>query len=415
MFRISRSSAVVVGAVLAFGASVAVRASEPAPAAEQTAQQKFKDIQSLKELSLGQFDVTMQYFSAALGWQCQNCHVRDRATGEFSYEAEKKEKTVAREMIELVRTVNAGDFGAKINCATCHQGHNEPVGLANAAMMTPEQLAAMAAQAARQAGPGPGAAGPGGAQGGGRPGGAPAPPQGGAPGARPTPQAPPPPPPVEPIIAKYIAAMGGQATLDKLQSRVTTGTVTTRAAQTMAFTIEEKNNKFRSVVNDARAALSYGFDGANGWGQAGPVVTDLEGFRLQQAMRLNDLRRASDFAKRYTNLQAGRPTRLPARVAGGQPIPVDLVQGDVAPDVQERLFFETATGLLLRRQIISRTPLNGALVETIDYSDYKDVSGVPTPFTIKLNNWNTLDVYTVTDVKVGAAIDDGRFVKPSVK
>ena len=410
MKRSSPFIVVFTGAVLAFTAGVAIRAEQGAPLAPA----KYKDIQVMKDVPASQVDVTMQYFSAALGWQCQNCHVRDQATGVFSYEKDKKEKTSAREMIELVKTVNAGDFGAKINCATCHQGHNEPLGLVAAVPYTEAQLAAMAAQAARQAGPGPGAGGPGGAPGGARPGGAPGQPAGAQQpgGARP---APPPPPPVEPIIEKFIAAMGGQANLDKLQSRVLIGTVVNRANQSMPFTIEEKGNKFHSVVTDPRGVLSYGFDGKSGWGQAGTAIVDLEGFKLQQAMRLNDLRRVADFAKRYTNLQAGRPTRLPARTPGGTPINVNLVQGDVAPDVQERLFIDATSGLLLRRQIISRSPYNGALVETIDYSDYKDVAGVQVPFTIKFNNWNTLETYTIVDVKTGAAIDDARFSKPTGK
>jgi len=385
-------------ATLAFAGSVAIKAQTPmAPA-------KYKDIQQLKDVPAEQLDVTMQYFAASLGWSCQNCHVRDQATGVFSYEKnDKKEKVTAREMIQMVRTVNAGDFGAKINCATCHQGHNEPLGLQAALPYTEAQLTAMAAQAAAQA------ARQGGA-GGARPGG---PPQGAQPGGRGG--TPPPPPPVEPIIEKYITAMGGQAALDKLQSRITTGTVVNRANQSMAFTIEEKGNKFHSVVNDPRTAVAWGFDGKSGWAQAGPVIADVEGFRLQQAMRLNDLRRASDFSKRYTNLQAGRPTRLPARTPGGTPINVSLVQGDLPNDVQERLFFGATSGLLLRRQVISHTALNGALIETVDYSDYKDVAGVQVPFTIKLNNWNTLDTYSVVDVKTGAAIDDARFAKPSGK
>ncbi len=79
----------------------------------------------------------------------------------------------------------------------------------------------------------------------------------------------------------------------------------------------------------------------------------------------------------------------------------------------ETLSFDATTGLLLRRQITTRTPLNGALVETIDYSDYKDVAGVKTPFTIKRNNWNTLDTLTIVDVKPNASIDDARFVTPA--
>ena len=399
----SRFATVAVCAALAFSATVAIRAQAP-----QQASSKYKEIKSFKELPVAEFDMAMEYFTVALGWQCQNCHVRDRATGVIDYVAQKKEKDVAREMIEMVRAVNAGDFGAKINCATCHQGHNNPVGLADAAMMTPDQIAAAAAAAARAAGPGPGAAGPGGA---GRPGGAP----GAQPGGRGPQTPPPPPPPFAPIIEKYITAMGGQAALDKLQSRITTGTVVTRANTSMPFTIEEKGNKFHVVMADPKGTIASGFDGAKGWSQTGATVADLEGFTLEQAVRLNDLRRASDFAKRYTNLQAGRPTRIPSRTPGGAAINVNLVQGDLSDNVQERFFLDVTSGLLLRRQIITRVTLNGAFVETIDYSDYKDVAGVQVPFTIKFNNWNTLDVYTVVDVKTGAQIPDATFAKPTGK
>lgn len=400
-------------AAVALSATVAIRAQ--APQSHALAPTKYKDIQSLKDVSVDQFDLTMNYFNAALGWQCQNCHVRDQATGVIDFVKEKKEKTVAREMIELVRIVNAGDYGAKINCATCHQGHNEPVGLAAALPYTADQIATMAAQeaarAARAAGPGPGGAGPGGA---GRPGGAPGQP-GAQPGGRGPQQAPPPPPPFEPIIEKFITASGGQAALDKLQSRVITGTVVNRSNVSMPFTIEEKGNKFHKVITDPKGAISYGFDGKTAWSQADSKVEDLDGFRLEQGMRLNDLRRAADFAKRYTNLQSGRPTRLPARTPGGQAINVNLVQGDLNATTQERLFFDTTTGLLLRRQIISRAALNGALVETIDYSDYKEVAGVQVAFTVKHTTWNTIETYTVVDVKTGAQIDDSKFSKPAGK
>jgi hypothetical protein len=89
----------------------------------------------------------MRYFVAATGLNCSNCHVRDQATGVFTYESDTRAKTTARNMIKLVQTVNAGDFGARINCGTCHQGRNQPAGLTAALMMTPDQLAAAAAQA----------------------------------------------------------------------------------------------------------------------------------------------------------------------------------------------------------------------------------------------------------------------------
>ena len=133
---------------------------------------------------------------------------------------------------------------------------------------------------------------------------------------------------------------------------------------------------------------------------------------MQQATKLNDLGRAVQLKTRYTNLTSGRPTRLPASTPTGTPVDVNLIQGNTADNVTERLYIDASSGLLLRRQIITRTPLNGSLTETVDYSDYKPVAGVMMPFTIKRTNWNTLDTLTVVDVKPGAQIDDARFARP---
>ena len=91
---------------------------------------------------------------------------------------------------------------------------------------------------------------------------------------------------------------------------------------------------------------------------------------------------------------------------------MNLIQGSLAPTVTERFYFDVTSGLLLRHQVITRTPLNGTLTETIDYSDYRPVAGVMMPFTIKRNNWNTIDTLTVTDIKANTTIDDARFAKP---
>jgi hypothetical protein len=404
-------SSVIIGAVLIVAAT-AVGKTQQAPQAAPVgpfAQEKYKDIRVLKDVPAADLDVTMQYFVAATGLNCTSCHVRDQATGVFSFEKDTDNKTTARGMIQLVQTVNAADFGARINCATCHQGANRPAGLQAAQMMTRAQLEAMAAQqAARQGGAGPGGARAGGPPAGGPPvGQAPAGGRQGGGRGNQTPL-----PPADPIIDQFITALGGQARLDALQSRIINGTVVNRANQSMPFTIEEKGTMFLSTLTTPQGVRATGFDGTNGWGQNGATIADLDGFRLQQAMRLNDLRRAADFRTRYTNIQAGRATRLPARTPGGPQINVNLVSGLAAPNVTERLYFDAASGLLLRRQIITRAALNGTLVETIDYSDYKEVAGVQTPFTITLNNWNTFDTYTVVDVRPGAQIDAAKFAKP---
>jgi len=404
-------------ALAATGVTRAQQPQQPAAPSGPLAPEKYKDIQVLKDVPADQLDVTMRYFVAATGLNCSNCHVRDQATGVFTYESDTRAKTTARNMIKLVQTVNAGDFGARINCGTCHQGRNQPAGLTAALMMTPDQLAAAAAQAARQGGAGVAGAGAAGAGRGAPPAGGP--PAQGAAGAAGQPggagrgnQTPP--PPVDEVLDKYIAALGGRAAVEKLQSRVITGTYVNRATQSIPFTIEEKGTKYRETSQLPGAPLTYGFDGTAGWLQSGTNIMDMTTFQLAQATRLNDLPRLLHIKDRYENVTAGRPTNLPAATPGGTPTAVNLIQGSISPNVTERFYFDTTTGLLVRHQVITRTPqsMNGVLTETFDYSDYKPVAGVMMPFTIKRNNWNTLDTLTVTDVKANAAIDDARFGKP---
>ena len=384
-------------AILLFATAVVSAAQQPAPQqpaapAGPMAPEKYKNIQVLTDVPAAQLDDTMQFFMAATGISCAGCHVRDQATGQFSYDLDtQRSKQTARRMIQLVKTVNAGDFGARINCATCHQGRNQPAGLQPALPLTPDQIAALASRAG---GPGSGAS----TGAAGRP--------GGAPGAT-APAA----PPLDDVIAKYVTATGGQAAIEKMTSIVISGTLINRANQSTGFTIEQKGTKYREST-DGPQATTWGFDGTSGWVQGGPLVVDISGFRLQQAIKLNDLGRPVQLKTRYTNLTSGRPTRLPASTPTGTPVDVNLIQGNTADNVTERLYIDASSGLLLRRQIITRTPLNGSLTETVDYSDYKPVAGVMMPFTIKRTNWNTLDTLTVVDVKPGAQIDDARFAKP---
>lgn len=390
-----RFAVVAAVAFLLLAASVTTRAQAPTAQTAPTgplAPEKYKGIQVLKDVPADQLDLTMQYFIAATGFNCASCHMRDQATGAFTFDADTRMKSTARQMIQLVQTVNAGSFGARINCATCHQGSNRPAGLQMAQMFTPAELTLMSQQAAQQAA----------RQGGGGPGGAP----GGRGGANQTPA-----PPVDEIVNKYITALGGQAAVAKLNSRVMSGTLVNRRGDSIPFTIEEKGNKVRETDTTPQGATTTVWDGASAWIQPGANAADLPGFRGQHVSRLNDLRRAADLATRYENLTASRPTRL-TLTPGAAPIAVNLLQGSPFAGVTERLYFDADSGLLIRRQIITRTPLNGTLTEVIDYSDYKDVAGVKMPFTIKRNDWNTLDVLTIVDVKPNAQVDDARFAKP---
>jgi Photosynthetic reaction centre cytochrome C subunit len=406
----------------------------PAPTGP-LAPEKYKNIQVLTDILADQLDLTMRFFVAATGIQCQGCHVRDQATGELAYDQENPRgggKATARKMIAMVKTINAGadNYGLNgVNCGTCHAGRNQPAGLQPAAVMTLDQVTAFnlqqAAMAARQGGAGPGGAA--GAPGGQRPGGAPgapgaagdagAPPAGGqgAPGGqggRGGPQTPL--PPVDDAVNKYIEALGGRAAIEKLQAVTITGTLLTREARALAFTIDEKGDKYRESIQTTPDATTRAADATSGWAQTGPKAVDLTGFQLEQVQRNADLMLALKLKDKYPNLTSGRPNRI-ALASGAQIDVAILTSGPATPATDYTTItwaFDAISGLLARKTVRTTTALRGSLTEQWDYADYRAVGGVKMPYMITHTNWNSVDTFRVSAIAANPAIDDAKFAKP---
>ena len=81
---------------------------------------------NLKVLTPENLMAQMQTFPAALGVEnqggCNYCHEADRSLDT------KPQKVKARQMIEMVRDINArfGDGQVHVTCWTCHQGSTKP-------------------------------------------------------------------------------------------------------------------------------------------------------------------------------------------------------------------------------------------------------------------------------------------------
>jgi photosynthetic reaction center cytochrome c subunit len=382
------------------GLSIGARAQQPAPAASAgssasapqgpLASEKYKNIQALKDVPADQIEATMHFIEAATGLRCGDCHVQE-ANGQFAFDKDdKREKTTARDMIKIVRGVNDQFFKGemRVSCQTCHRG-GRPMGTpALAAMLTPEQVAAMAQPPAAPQ------------QGAGR-----APGPAGAPGPGPGGRGGPPAVPIDDVLNKYVTALGGRPAVEKLQSIVVAGTLTNRANQNLSFTIEQKlAGKYRESIQ-SQPAVTRGTDGKAGWLQSGERVQVLGDFRLAEATRLSDLGLPLAIKEKFSGLRGVRAPQIDGK-------PTVAIAGDRSRDVTETLIFDPASGLLLRRAIVTRTPV-GNLSEQVDYSDYRDVAGVKIPFLVMRKTWEANDTFKIVDVKPNAQIDDSRFAKPN--
>ena len=88
------------------------------------------------DMTRDQVTAIMRGFTGALGVRCTHCHVgQDGNPQSMDYASDDKdEKMTAREMLKMVRTINAdyvsmasgGDAKADVRCETCHRGKTEP-------------------------------------------------------------------------------------------------------------------------------------------------------------------------------------------------------------------------------------------------------------------------------------------------
>jgi photosynthetic reaction center cytochrome c subunit len=416
-------AALIAGLIVSLGVGASGQSQQPpagpplgpgqAPGGGRGGPQPPKNIQVLKDVPPDQIGLTMQYIAAALGVQCNYCHVQGQNDSD-----DKETKKIAREMMQMVAKLNATYFDSKprISCASCHNGRSKPVRTPPLAIeMTAEQAAAAARGRGARGGPG----GPGG-PGGGAPG------FGGAPGGR---GAEPPPPPVptesvDDVLSKYVQALGGQAALQNAKTRVMTGTVTTRDLVTSNANVQETaTGQYRidiatqpvATIRATNGTAAWAVGGGGGRGGGGPpdAARDLGGFQMQQGLRLADFALPLHMKERYTALLVNKTYDT---IDGKS---VVQITGNPYPNVTETLSFDRESGLLVRRSITTGSGGVGFsilnLPEQIDYSDYRDVGGIKVPHTVRHSTWNQVTTERFQDVKINASIADEIFTKPTPK
>ena len=364
------------------------------PAAGLTSGERYKNVQVLKDLPADQLHDAMTYMAAAMGGNCQTCHVRG-ADGEFAYDKDDNDhKTSARTMITMVRAINTQHFKGedRVTCATCHQGRREPSPLTPLSQpLTPDQLAALAERAAGRQGGAPAAPGqPGAARGAGA---APA----GRGAQRPTET-------VDQVLDKYLQALGGRDAVAKLTSRTRRGTLTNRAGQSAPVAIEETAAGLIRVTFGAATPVTRAVDGTSAWTQSGDRIRELDRVETLNAGLQADLQLGARIKETYAALAVRAYDRANGKA-------VVAVEGRRSAAAAETLYFDRLSGLLVRRNVRLNTPL-GELPVQIDYDDYRPVDGVLTPFEVRVTDWESVSVEKFTDVAHNQPIDPARFARP---
>src|SRR5260370_16158321 len=108
-----------VASLIGVGSAGGQTASQERPL---TSDQAFKNIQALKGIPVDDFMGTMGIMSAALGFDCAECH-KGAGTDTVDWAFDTPRKRTARRMVEMVATINRTNFGGRqlVTCWSCHR------------------------------------------------------------------------------------------------------------------------------------------------------------------------------------------------------------------------------------------------------------------------------------------------------
>ena len=363
--------------------SLGIAAPSQTPAAtatqEKTVEQARKNIKVLTGLPDSQLIPVMNYMAASLGVRCNFCHVN--TNGQWDYPSdEKEEKQVARKMITMVIDLNKASFrgNPEVSCYTCHRGLNHPLGVPALPLPLPSPR------------PQP-PAGPPAGQGTATP--------------SPTPAA----ATADQILAKYLAALGGQAAIDKLKTVVMKGTYAGANGAAIPYEVSMvAPDKFYILVTTPQGMIERGFDGSVGWEKGARGVGALPAGTLDSLKQIFLFYGNIKLKEQFTSMRVGRRDKIGDRE-------VIAINARTADNRREQLYFDAETGLLVRR-IRYMTTVVGVIPEQIDFEDYRDVDGVKLPFTVRVSSidvGNPIGIRKYTEIKLNVPVDESKFKMPA--
>jgi hypothetical protein len=316
----------------------------------QPAENAYKNIQVLQGLSQGQLMPAMRFMSAALGVSCAHCHAVPSMERD-----DKPAKVAARRMIELTRRINKDHFGGKdvVNCNTCHNGQPAPATIpglerrGETVLVSKEPL-----------------------------------------------------PAVQQVLARYLEAAGGNEAISKVATRIEKGYIEMRGGRRAPMERFHKAPDKLLMVGrlDPKTETLVGYDGKEGW-EAVPAQNRFRGADTDTVARLR-IDAAFPFELRVTSLW-GELT-VTGREKVGDREAVVLSAGET------RLYFDTATGLLVRIRQVEPSAL-GPIPSIADFDDYRPVDGVKVAHVVRWIRSDAELTFRFDEVRHNEAIEDEKF------
>ena len=354
-------------------ASVSAQSAQQAAAERPVmTQDVFKSVTVLRDIPVDTFFDAMGMFANAMGNDCTFCHSPQAALDRAKFAEVTPRMQRARQMIGMMQAINKQYFGStpRVTCFTCHHGNQSPRSDPNIALQysAPEEdpnARDFATDATLSA---------------------------------------------EKTFERYLQAIGGLDRLAKLTSFSAKGTYSgfdTGFEKVPVEIFAKAPNQYMTVVHMAAGTSVRTCNGNSGW-LAGPdtpipIVTltagNLDRARLEALVAF-----PSAIKQAYPHWRVGRAVLNDEEVT--------VIQGiDDNRQPIANLYF-APSGLLVRTVRWTLTPV-GFVPTQIDYSDFRDVSGVKVPFHRTVSQTFMQMNVELTDVQPNVPLDAAKFARPT--
>ena len=332
--------------------------------------------EALKPLTPSDFLGAMGVMTAAVGYDCSNCHP-GAGTDAMDWVTDSNPKKVtARKMVDMVAAINKQFFAGaqQVTCWTCHHGLDLPTTSIALDKLYAEPndekrdvlVAAQGVPSAQQ------------------------------------------------VLDEFVAATGGAQKWATVKSYVLTGKEEYYGGLGGDGRIEiyaqapgNRGMYINYPQHPDRGTNAWTYNGKTGW------ISQPRGFMGKYELTGNDLAGAKLDA--IVSFPTEIKNMFPRWVAGADDDlngkDVHIIQGSIPGGMLGTFYFDKKTHLLVR--LVRRTPSPvGRITIQEDFDDYRDVNGVKIPHKYAFLWLDGRFSATITDAKVNVPVDAAKFDKP---
>lgn len=208
------------------------------------------------------------------------------------------------------------------------------------------------------------------------------------------------------VLSRANKSLGGEKVLKSVRSWQSVGKITRRSdGATGQYAAEASGGLYGERFDLNGFEYAVGYNGKSGWAR-----DSRNGLRTLTGDLATDFQAEAIYRNtRWLNAKAEKTKITPGGTVTLNGKPATVVVLKTAKGAQMKIFFDQASGLVVREELPQ-----GAIYKSFDYSDYRTVNGIMTPFSIISQTGDETLEITLESVRYNEPADRARFDFPRV-